>query len=103
MLDSFRKKDNKAGTYPRPQSAYSEMQQALSPATESRSEAPKTDVKNEAGNTQTTVITGKTMAAEINEAKVSKLIVGPDIKLKGAEITDCDTLVVEGRVEASMD
>jgi len=34
---------------------------------------------------------------------VSKLIVGPDIKLKGAEITDCDTLVVEGRVEASMD
>jgi cytoskeletal protein CcmA (bactofilin family) len=31
------------------------------------------------------------------------LIVGPDIKLKGVEITDCDTLVVEGRVEASMD
>jgi len=35
--------------------------------------------------------------------KGSKLIVGPDIKLKGAEITDCDTLVVEGRVEAAMD
>lgn len=33
----------------------------------------------------------------------SKLTVGPDIKLKGVEITDCDTLVVEGRVEASMD
>jgi cytoskeletal protein CcmA (bactofilin family) len=33
----------------------------------------------------------------------SKLIVGPDIKLRGAEITDCDTLVVEGTVEASMD
>lgn len=33
----------------------------------------------------------------------SKLIVGPDIKLKGVEITDCDTLVVEGRVEAAMD
>src|SRR5690242_5028710 len=30
----------------------------------------------------------------------SKLIVGPDIKLRGVEITDCDTLVVEGRVEA---
>lgn len=38
-----------------------------------------------------------------SESKGSKLIVGPDIKLKGAEITDCDTLVVEGRVEASMD
>lgn len=33
----------------------------------------------------------------------SRLIVGPDIKLKGVEITDCDTLVVEGTVEASMD
>ena len=37
------------------------------------------------------------------EVKGSRLTVGPDIKLKGAEITDCDTLVVEGRVEASMD
>jgi len=37
------------------------------------------------------------------EGRGSRLIVGPDIKLKGAEITDCDTLVVEGRVEASMD
>jgi cytoskeletal protein CcmA (bactofilin family) len=33
----------------------------------------------------------------------SKLIVGPNIKLKGVEINDCDTLVVEGRVEATMD
>lgn len=38
-----------------------------------------------------------------DDGKGSKLIVGPDIKLKGVEITDCDTLVVEGRVEASMD
>lgn len=41
--------------------------------------------------------------AKSEETPGSKLIVGPDIKLKGAEITDCDTLVVEGRVEASMD
>ena len=33
----------------------------------------------------------------------AKLIVGPNIKLKGVEITDCDTLVVEGTVEATMD
>lgn len=32
----------------------------------------------------------------------SKLIVGPNIKLKGVEITDCDTLLVEGTVEATM-
>lgn len=32
----------------------------------------------------------------------NKLTVGPNIKLKGLEITDCEILVVEGRVEASM-
>ena len=26
----------------------------------------------------------------------NRLLVGPDVKLKGAEILDCDTLVVEG-------
>ena len=41
-------------------------------------------------------------ASSTNEGG-SKLIVGPNIKLKGVEITDCDTLVVEGRVEATMD
>ena len=33
----------------------------------------------------------------------ARLIVGPDVKLKGAQILDCDTLVVEGYVEATMD
>lgn len=33
----------------------------------------------------------------------SKLTVGPGVKLKGAEIADCGTLVVEGRVEAVLD
>lgn len=42
-------------------------------------------------------------AAPTDDTPGSKLIVGPDIKLKGVEITDCDTLVVEGRVEAAMD
>lgn len=37
-----------------------------------------------------------------DEAAGSRLIVGPNIKLKGVEIDDCDTLVVEGRVEATM-
>ena len=37
------------------------------------------------------------------ESQGSQLIVGPNIKLKGVEITDCDTLVVEGHVEATMD
>jgi cytoskeletal protein CcmA (bactofilin family) len=37
------------------------------------------------------------------ERKEAKLVVGPDIKLKGVEISDCDTLIVEGRVEATLD
>ena len=36
------------------------------------------------------------------EPAASRLIVGPNIKLRGVEIDDCDTLVVEGRVEATM-
>ena len=36
------------------------------------------------------------------ETAGSRLLVGPNIKLKGVEINDCDTLVVEGRVEATM-
>jgi len=37
------------------------------------------------------------------QLSTARLTVGPDIKLKGAEITDCDTLIVEGQVDASMD
>jgi cytoskeletal protein CcmA (bactofilin family) len=44
----------------------------------------------------------KTASSQTNEGG-SKLTVGPNIKLKGVEITDCDTLVVEGLVEATMD
>lgn len=42
-------------------------------------------------------------AAAVTKEGESKLTVGPNIKLKGVEITDCDTLVVEGSVEATMD
>lgn len=38
-----------------------------------------------------------------SEAQGSQLIVGPNIKLKGAGITDCDSLIVEGHVEATME
>ena len=38
-----------------------------------------------------------------SERKEARLTVGPEIKMKGAEIIDCDTLVVEGRLEATLD
>ncbi|HEY8904927.1 MAG TPA: polymer-forming cytoskeletal protein, partial [Rhodoferax sp.] len=46
---------------------------------------------------------GAPEAASAAGSSGSKLIVGPNIKLKGVEITDCDTLFVEGLVEATMD
>lgn len=106
MLDSLRKRDNSRPGYtppqaPAPQSPFGRMQEALSPAlpppaasttpTTTPAAASPEEAKPDAGKSATAESTG------------SKLIVGPDIKLKGAEITDCDTLVVEGRVEASMD
>jgi cytoskeletal protein CcmA (bactofilin family) len=42
-------------------------------------------------------------AAKPDGTQRSQLIVGPNIRMKGVEITDCDTLVVEGHIEATMD
>jgi cytoskeletal protein CcmA (bactofilin family) len=42
-------------------------------------------------------------AGPVAEPRGSKLIVGPNIRLTGSEITDCDTVIIEGRVEATVD
>jgi cytoskeletal protein CcmA (bactofilin family) len=42
------------------------------------------------------------LAASSPSSNSAKLIVGPNIKLKGVEIADCDTLVIEGTVEATV-
>jgi cytoskeletal protein CcmA (bactofilin family) len=49
--------------------------------------------------------TAPASTSQASDAPVSesRLTVGPNIKLKGVEITDCDTLVVDGSVEATMD
>lgn len=70
-------------------------------------------MSNMSGNTGNAGFNKSTSAGNLNTAPQnpvsttnevgSKLIVGPNIKLKGVEITDCDTLVVEGFVEATMD
>ncbi|HTR57202.1 MAG TPA: polymer-forming cytoskeletal protein [Casimicrobiaceae bacterium] len=41
-------------------------------------------------------------APVLNDAPGSKLFVGINIKLKGVEISDCDALVIEGQVEATV-
>jgi len=88
MLNSesiFGKKDKAAPASPfsnNTKSPFAGNSQPLTPANAPRSTTVSTAQNNDAG---------------------SQLIVGPNIKLKGVEINDCDTLVVEGRVEATMD
>jgi cytoskeletal protein CcmA (bactofilin family) len=98
MLDNFRRKDAQAA--PRPYSPFNEMQEALSPGAADPAKPP---VKPEAPKFEPPKSVQDKAPPRSGEGSASKLIVGPDIKLRGAEITDCDTLVVEGRVEAAMD
>lgn len=69
--------------------------------------APVTSVTALAPAAQTVALASHTPAPAPSGAPLkeggSQLTVGPGIKLKGVEITDCDTLVVEGMVEATMD
>ena len=81
---------------------------------ESDSTTPNTRAPGAAPATPPSPLTGGTaqpFAAAVNSPASSaalvaesgaKLTVGANIKLKGVEITDCDTLVVEGIVEATM-
>lgn len=109
MLENFRKKDALRPPY-NPPSPYGRMQEALSPtppaAETPKPESPKPELQRpelpKLELPRTDAVHGAKPANKTEES-VSKLIVGPDIKLKGAEITDCDTLVVEGRVEAAME
>jgi cytoskeletal protein CcmA (bactofilin family) len=55
------------------------------------------------GQQPVAAVAAATPASPVTREGESKLTVGPNIKLKGVEITDCDTLVVEGSVEATMD
>jgi cytoskeletal protein CcmA (bactofilin family) len=79
---------------------YRRDSRGLEPATPASAESTRSDTAPAPAPEPARVDAAK---PKTEEPKGSRLTVGPDIKLKGAEITDCDTLVVEGRVEASMD
>jgi cytoskeletal protein CcmA (bactofilin family) len=64
--------------------------------------AAHSESKSESKAASTPAALPGTPPASADEAG-SRLVVGPNVKLKGAEIDDCDILVVEGRVEATMD
>jgi cytoskeletal protein CcmA (bactofilin family) len=64
---------------------------------------PITPAPTPAANAAPAPIEPARAETRVEERKEAKLVVGPDIKMKGVEISDCDTLVVEGRVEATLD
>jgi len=85
------------------QSPYSRLQEALTPPGGDPVKPDGFRIEVQAPKPTPPIQREESKPSRSGEASTSKLIVGPDIKLKGAEITDCDTLIVEGRVEASMD
>jgi cytoskeletal protein CcmA (bactofilin family) len=120
MLDTFRKRDNAHPSTPQ-QAASRLGPAAASPS--GLSPTPRTDnaptkpmlldpaaLPALASGAQTpsaaptpTAQPAPVEAAQEEPASSARLIVGPEIKLRGAEITDCDTIIVEGEVDASMD
>lgn len=84
-----------------------EMESSTSPTTSSPLKSASTSgysTPSAVGQTTGAALTQKSELASTSVVEGgSKLTVGPNIKLKGVEITDCDTLVVEGLVEATMD
>ena len=89
----FSKRDSESATArPATSSPYSSGNSGTSPASTAQPAYASTQPGALAGT-----------APSVAKEGGSKLTVGPNIKLKGVEITDCDTLVVEGLVEATMD
>ena len=81
----------------RPQAQAKPSAEAAATAAKPAAPSPSTD----APAAEVAKAAGESMAGD--NFMGARLIVGPEVKLKGAEILDCDTLVVEGRVEATMD
>lgn len=81
-----------------------ELDQALTPTTASNSARLANTTKPVAVSASQLPVAETASSTPGNKpTSTSRLTVGPHIKLKGVEITDCDTLVVEGSVQASMD
>ena len=119
MLDTFRKRDNthpatpqQPASRPLGSSAASSAREAASaPRTENASAKPMLLDPSampglSTGAQPSAVPSPAPQVAEQPQeepASSARLVVGPEIKLRGAEITDCDTIIVEGEVDASMD
>jgi len=64
--------------------------------------SPSLDSSRPASSMSSPAPAGATTKPATGDTPESKLFVGVNIKLKGVEITDCDALVIEGQVEATV-
>src|SRR5690349_8499180 len=64
--------------------------------------APLADSSRPSATVSAPAPSGATTKPATGDGPESKLFVGVNIKLKGVEITDCDALVIEGQVEATV-
>jgi cytoskeletal protein CcmA (bactofilin family) len=119
MLDTFRKRDNSHPPTPQqpasriPPAAGSAPGAAPTPRTDSAPAKPMlldpaalpalTTGAQSSAAASSAAQPAPAEATQEQPASSARLVVGPEIKLRGAEITDCDTIIVEGEVDASMD
>ena len=115
MLETFRKRDNPRDNVRAPGPAQPPVRQPLS-TPQARINEPRNDAPHSEPEAARPVATEPAATAKPTEQPqpqpqaatnaasggTARLIVGAEIKLKGAEINDCDTLIVEGQVDASM-
>lgn len=83
--------------------AYPPLQPRAEKTARPNTEVPANPPRNTAPESTMNTAAAITPKPEAVTESPSRLVVGPDVKLRGAEILDCDTLIVEGRVEATMD
>ena len=115
MLETFRKRENPRDNARAPGTAQQPpVRQPLSNPqmriNEPRNEAPHPEPEvarpaptiEPAPAAKTTEQPQPQAAPNATSGGTARLTVGAEIKLKGAEINDCDTLIVEGQVDASM-
>ena len=115
MLETFRKRDNPRENARAPGPAQPPVRQPLA-TPQVRINEPRNDASNPEPEIARSAPPDPAATAKPTEQPVpqpqaatntasggtARLIVGAEIKLKGAEINDCDTLIVEGQVDASM-
>ena len=87
---------------PRASTAAGKEGQTLTPTSSSASTLRDTQASASAAKAEPSTTTPPMSVPELTDSAGSKLCVGINIKLRGVEISDCDVLVIEGQVEATV-